>query len=62
MREGFPTHGSRRGLNSTAPVGAVEPFSECDIYSTNFSYGTLGVQRGLRLQPKTKPSLPIAPP
>jgi membrane fusion protein, heavy metal efflux system len=41
VREGPPTHGSRRGLTSTAPVGALEPFSDYGIYSTNFSYSTL---------------------
>ena len=42
MREGSPTHGSRRGLSSTAPIGAVEPFSQYGIYAMNFSYRTLG--------------------
>jgi hypothetical protein len=41
-REGSPTHGSRRGLSSTAPIGAVEPFSQYGIYAMNFSYRTLG--------------------
>ncbi len=31
VREGSPTHGSRRGLSSGAPIGAVEPFSEYGI-------------------------------
>jgi hypothetical protein len=42
VREGSPTHGSRRGLSSTAPIGAVEPFSEYGIYATNLRYMTLG--------------------
>jgi hypothetical protein len=40
--EGSPTHGSRRGLSSTAPIGAVELFSEYGIYATNLRYMTLG--------------------
>jgi len=41
VREGSPTHGSRRGLSSTAPIGAVEPFSQYGINATNLRYMTL---------------------
>jgi len=44
VREGSPTHGSRRGLSSTAPFGAVESFSKYGVYPTNFSYRTLVLQ------------------
>ncbi len=52
MREGSPTHGSRRGLSSTAPIGAVEPFSEYGIYATNLRYMTLMYMRKRRVSEK----------
>jgi|GEM_PF-1096791 hypothetical protein len=49
VREGSPTHGSRRGLSFTAPIGAVELFSEYGIYSTNLSYRTLEIRNSQKM-------------
>ena len=60
-REGSPTDGSRRGLRSTAPLGAVEPFSEYGLYSTNFSYRILEARLNFKKDVKFDGTNSISP-
>jgi hypothetical protein len=49
------------GLHSTAPIGAVEPFSEYGLYSTNFSYRILEARLNFKKDVKFDGTNSISP-